>query len=430
MDSYLLIGIKGSGMSSLAQILNDLGHKVQGEDNDSYIYTQDALIAKKIPIYPFGKSPLSTKMTVVVSNAFDDNHPAITRCKLNGLSIKRQHHFLGELIKKYTSIAVTGSHGKTSTTGLLSHTLSSVEPICSLIGDGSGNGNKNAKFFIFEGCEYKRHFLAYKPDIAIITNIDYDHPDYFKDMSDVRDAFEEMASSVNKHLIVCGDDPQVELIKTDKEMLRYGFKDTNDLKASHLHTEESGVSFNVYWRDEEVGNFFIPVHGKHNVLNALSVIGVSLVLGVNLADIKKQMMNFPGVKRRFTEKIWNDNILIDDYAHHPTEIKATIEAVKSKYPKKNLVVAFQPHTYSRVEAFLDDFANSLLEADEVFLFDIFGSAREQNGKVSIEQLSERIPNAKHMSEDNITDLFSYKDSVLLFMGAGDIQKYQKMLVKS
>lgn len=427
MANYHLIGIKGSGMSALAQILHDLGHPVQGEDVTSPIFTQAALEARGIPMYPFGEAPLSPGMTVIASNAFDDRHPAIARCHLSGLPVQRYHHFLGQWMRDYTSIAITGSHGKTTTTGMMAHALGAARPVCSLIGDGTGRGEKDARLFIFESCEYRRHFLAYKPDIAVITNIDFDHPDYFSGIDDVRSAFEEMASLVGNQLIVCGDDGQVRRMVTGKSLLHYGFGDDNELTAGGLAIGSEGVSFDAYWRGQKLERFTIPAYGRHNVLNALAVIGTSLTLDLPIEEIKERMATFTGVKRRFSEKEWRSNVLIDDYAHHPSEIKATLEAARSKYPSKKLVGVFQPHTFSRLEKLMDDFAVSLRGADDVFLCSVFGSAREQQGGVTIEQLRDRIPNSKLISENSVADLLSYEDSVLVFMGAGDIQKYQHRL---
>lgn len=430
MANYHFIGIKGSGMSALAQMLHDLGHGIQGEDIEEYIFTQAALESRRIPMYAFGAAPLpATEMTVIVSNAFQDDHPAVVRCKRAGYPIRRYHHFLGEWMKDYTSIAITGSHGKTTTTGMMTHALSAVRPTCSLIGDGTGNGSPNADLFIFESCEYRRHFLAYQPEIAVITNIDFDHPDYFADIHDVRSAFEEMASLVGSHLVACGDDAQVRLLHSRKKIMLYGFGTHNELRASDLAVESGGVAFNVQWRRAQLGRFWIPVFGQHNVLNALAVIGTALTLDLDLELINHQMRGFAGVKRRFTEKQWKGNVLIDDYAHHPSEITATLEAVRSKYPEKKVVGVFQPHTYSRVEKLMEDFAVSLRGADDVFLCPIFGSAREMAGTVSIEQLCEQIPNAQLISEHTVGDLTCYEDSVLVFMGAGDIQKYQVLLEK-
>ncbi|MCS7464966.1 UDP-N-acetylmuramate--L-alanine ligase [Paenibacillus doosanensis] len=427
MGNYHFIGIKGSGMSALAQLLHDLGHRVQGEDTEDYIFTQAALESRRIPIYTFGHAPLSSEMTVIASNAFQDDHAALVHCRLAGLTVRRYHHFLGDWMRGFTSIAVTGSHGKTTTTGMMAHALGSVKASCSLVGDGTGTGHPDAGLFIFESCEYKRHFLAYRPEIAVITNIDFDHPDYFADIHDVRSAFEEMASLVRGNLVACGDDEQVRLLRTDKKTLLYGFEPHNELRAADVAVAGGGVSFSVQWRSAQLGRFFIPAFGRHNVLNALSVIGTGLLLDLDMEQIRAHMSSFSGVKRRFTEKRWRGNVLIDDYAHHPSEIKATLEAVRSKYPEKRVVGVFQPHTFSRVEKLMDDFAVSLREADDVFLCPIFGSAREAFGKVSIEQLREQIPNAQLISESTVADLTGYDNSVLVFMGAGDIQKYQQLL---
>jgi len=430
MDTFHLIGIKGSGMSALAQILSDLGNKVQGEDIDSFLFTQVPLEARSIPLFTFGDAPLSQSMKVIASNAYDDNHPSLVRCKQYGIPVHRYHRFLGDWMKGYTSVAITGAHGKTTTTGMMVHALKAIEPSCSLIGDGTGAGFPDARLFVFESCEYKRHFLAYRPDIAVITNIDFDHPDYFSDIDDVRNAFEEMASLASKHLIACGDDPQIRLLKTTTDTLYYGIGMDNDLRATNITVQSNGVTFDAYFKDTKLNQFTIPVFGKHNVLNALAVIGVALVLDLDLDITKTQLATFSGVKRRFTEKHWKSNVVIDDYAHHPSEIRATLEAVRSKYPQKKVVGIFQPHTFSRLEKLIDDFALSLKEADDVYLCEIFGSAREGRGNISIDELRTRIPNARLVSENIAHDMSSYNDSVLVFMGAGDIQKYEDALFQA
>ncbi|WP_028563733.1 UDP-N-acetylmuramate--L-alanine ligase [Paenibacillus pinihumi] len=430
MDNFHFIGIKGSGVSALAQILSDLGHQVQGEDTDAFLFTQTPLDARNIPLYPFGEAPLTPHMKVIASNAYDNNHPSVLRCKELGIPVQRYHHFLGEWMKGYTSIAVTGAHGKTTTTGMLVHALQAGEPPCSLIGDGTGTGNPDSNLFVFESCEYRRHFLAYEPDIAVITNIDFDHPDYFTDVDDVRSAFQAMAAQTGKQLVVCGDDPQVRLLETAKDTIYYGFGTDNELRASNVTVERDGVVFDVHYKNTAISRFKIPVFGNHNVLNALAVIGVALVLDRDMEGVKAQLATFAGVKRRFTERQWGSNVVIDDYAHHPSEIRVTLEAVRSKYPQRKVVSIFQPHTFSRLEKLMDDFALSLKDADDVFLCQIFSSAREGAGNVSIEDLRSRIPNARLVSDDIRSDMSGYDDSILVFMGAGDIQKYQDQLLQS
>lgn len=427
MNHYHFIGIKGSGMSALAQILFDLGHHVQGEDIDDYLFTQAPLAAKNIPMYPFGEAPLSSDMTAIASNAYNDEHSSIIHCKELGIPVLRYHHFLGEWMRTYTSIAVTGSHGKTTTTGMMAHALHAASPACYLIGDGSGGGAADARLFVFESCEYRRHFLAYRPDIAVITNIDFDHPDYFTDINDVRQAFEAMAGQTGRAVIACGDDPQVRAMHSSVPVLYYGFDTSNDLRATHMTAHGVGVSFEADYRGTPLGSFTIPAYGRHNVCNALAVIGTALTLDLNMDAVSMQLASFPGVKRRFTERHWDTNVVIDDYAHHPSEIKATLEAVRSKYPHRRVVGIFEPHTYSRLAALLDDFAVSLAGADDVYICPIFGSAREEAGSVSIDELQSRIPHSRLVTETFPDELLACRDAVLVFMGAGDIQKYQALL---
>ena len=185
-----------------------------------------------------------------------------------------------------------------------------------------------------------------------------------------------MASRTTKHIVACGDDPQVRLLNTSTDMLYYGFGMNNELRVSNLTVEGNDSCFDVYYKKTKIDRFRIPLVGKHNVLNSLAAIGVALVLDRNLEIVKSQLATFSGVKRRFSEKAWGSNVVIDDYAHHPSEIRATIEAARSKYPGKRIAAIFQPHTFSRLEKLMDDFALSLMDADEIFLCPIFGSARE------------------------------------------------------
>ncbi|WP_127584563.1 UDP-N-acetylmuramate--L-alanine ligase [Paenibacillus koleovorans] len=428
MAKFHMIGIKGAGMSALTQVLHDMGHEVQGSDLDTYFFTQAPLEQKRIPLYSFDADRVAelNDRVIVASNAFKDDHPEVEASLRAELPFYRYHTFLGDLIGRYTSVAVTGAHGKTSTTGMLAHVCKAIKPTSYLIGDGTGAGVPDSTHFIFESCEYRRHFLAYAPDYAIITNIDFDHPDYFSGLDDVTLAFQQMTDRVKKHVVAFGDDDQVRSLRPPVPILLYGFGEHNALRAADVRVEEEGLSFEALLHDNKLGRFQIPGFGRHNVLNALAVIGICVLEDFNLDQVRAEMMTFGGVKRRFTEKLVAGNVLIDDYAHHPTEIRATLDAVRTKYPNRQVVSVFQPHTYSRLEKFMDDFAHSLSASDQVYLCGIFGSARENKGNISIEQLMERIPSSKLLSEQNVDyALKDYSDCVLLFMGAGDVHKYQQ-----
>jgi UDP-N-acetylmuramate--alanine ligase len=430
MTVYHFIGIKGSGMSSLAQILNDMKYEVQGSDVDKVFFTQKPLEKKGIPIFSFKKENIKQGQLLIASPAFNENNEEIQAAAEMDMEVHSYPHFLGEFIQNFISIAVTGSHGKTSTTGLLAHVIEEARPTSYLIGDGTGKGTENSEYFVFEACEYRRHFLNYHPDYAIMTNIDFDHPDYFKDVNDVSDAFQEMAMQVKKAIIACGDDNYLQELNAQVPVLYYGLNEDNDFYAKNIATDKLGTHFDVYVRSSMHGSFTIPGYGTHNVLNALSVITLCHYEGIELETVQAQLSSFKGVKRRFSEKEVGSQILIDDYAHHPTEISATIESARKKYVEKEVVAIFQPHTFTRTKTFLDEFALSLQEADYVYLCDIFYSAREQAGQLAIEDLQGKISGAKLIQENEMDVLKKHENAVLIFMGAGDVQKFQTAYEKT
>lgn len=429
MTIYHFVGIKGSGMSALAQILHDMDYQVQGSDYDKHFFTQVALEKSGIKILPFNKENIQPGMTIIAGNAYPDTHEEIQEAMKLGLPVVRYHRFLGDFMQNFTSVAITGAHGKTSTTGLLAHVMRGAKPTSFLIGDGTGKGDKDAQYFVFEACEYRRHFLSYFPDYAIMTNIDFDHPDYFANIEDVFSAFQEMAWQVKKGIFACGDDEQLQKIQAKVPVVFYGFGEENDFQARNIVKSTSGTTFDVFVRNEFYDTFSIPTFGDHNVLNSLAVIALCHYENIESKVIQAQLESFEGVKRRFSEKKVADQIIIDDYAHHPTEIKATIDAAKQKYPDREIVAVFQPHTFTRTQAFLNEFAESLNKADKVYLCEIFGSAREIHGKLSITDLKEKIDDAEIISEEDTSTLKEHENGIILFMGAGDIQKFQEAYEK-
>ena len=426
-STYFFVGIKGTGMSSLALILHDKGCKVMGSDIDKYTFTQRGLEQAGIKILPFDKENIKPGMIIVAGNAFDDDQEEIARAKELGLKVLRYPELVEMIIEETTSIGVAGAHGKTSTTGLLAHVLSGVSPTSYLVGDGSGKGTPDARFFVFEADEYRRHFVAYHPDYTIMTNIDFDHPDYFTGIDDVCDAFETLAKQTKKGIFAWGEDEHLRKLNANVPIYYYGVKDDDDFIAKNIKRTTSGSSFDVYYHDEFLGNFETHLFGEHNILNTLAVIAVSYFEEINLDEIKKQLLTFKGVKRRFTEKTVADMVIIDDYAHHPHEIRATLDAARQQYPDKKLIAVFQPHTFTRTVALMDDFAQSLNIADKVYLTDIFGSIRENSGNVSAADLGKKITKGGEVLKmDDMSPLLDYHDAVVIFMGAGDIQKYERV----
>jgi UDP-N-acetylmuramate--alanine ligase len=423
---YHFVGIKGTGMSALALILKDQGYEVQGSDIDKYTFTQRGLEQAGIKILPFDENNIHEGLTIVKGNAFNDDQVEIKKAHDMHLPIITYPELVGKLVSQYTSIGIAGSHGKTSTTGLLAHTLSGIAKTSYLIGDGTGKGIKDAKFFVFEADEYRRHFLAYSPDYLIITNIDFDHPDYFfGGINDVVDAFESEARKTKKGIFIWGEDKHAKSIKADAPIYTYGLNESDYIRATNIKRTTKGSSFDVSINGEDIGNFQVPLFGEHNVLNSLAVIGVGHMEKLDHALINRELQTFSGVKRRFSEKKVADQVIIDDYAHHPQEIKATIDAARQKYPDKKIVAVFQPHTYTRTLALMDDFAKSLDLADEVYLTNIFGSIREAHGDITSKDLGDKIhKGGSVLTLDDLSPLLDYHNTVMIFMGAGDVQKYE------
>lgn len=412
-------------MSALAQVLHDIGHTVQGSDIESEVFTEVPLRKKGIKILPFTTDNIVEGMTYIAGNAFKDDHVEIKKAFDMGYEVIRYHVFLANFMSDYISIGVTGSHGKTSTTGLLSHVMNGDVDTTYLIGDGTGFGMPESKYFTFESCEYKRHFLSYYPDYAIITNIDFDHPDYFNDISDVVDAFKEMASQVKKCVIAYGGDPYIGQIKNNVNMLTYGINSDDDIVAKNIKITPIGTAFDVDIKGEFYDTFEIPMFGDHLVLNSLAVIGVCYLESLDIKLIKESFLNYKGVKRRFSETKLQNMVIVDDYAHHPKEIEATLETARKKYPNREVISVFQPHTFSRTAKFLQEFADVLSTSDKAYIVDIFGSAREESGTLSSNDLVDLIPDAELLTEADLERLDKHADGVIIFMGAGDIQKYEK-----
>lgn len=428
--TYHFVGIKGSGMSALATILHEEGYNVQGSDVRKFFFTQKPLEDKNIPIFVFDADNIKEGQIIIAGNAFPDTHEEIVRAKELGLEIIRYHDFIGEKIENYTSIAITGSHGKTTTTGLLSHVVSNMKPTSYLIGDGTGHGIEEADYFVLEACEYRRHFLAYKADYSIVTNIDFDHPDYYKSIEDVAEAFDSFALQTKKRVIACGDDPLLRKMKSEVPVTFYGLEDGNDVQARNIIKNTEGSTFDAYIDGEFYHKFSIPSYGDHNIQNSLSVIAFAYHEDLDKEEVALNLSNFEGVKRRFSEKVISETVIIDDYAHHPAEISATIDAARQKYPDREIVAVFQPHTFTRTIALMSEFAESLDKADSVYLSEIFTSAREQEGEVKIETLFEKIKNGKEIiAVEDVSPLLDHQGDVVIFMGAGDIQKFEQAFQK-
>lgn len=429
---YYFIGIKGSGMAPLATIMYELGHSVAGSDIDKYIFTQDELEVRNIPIYSFNPSNIKDGMTVIIGNAFDDNHPEVKAALENeNVVCHRYFTFLGHFMENYISISVAGTHGKTTTTGLAYHLFKDFDNTSVLIGDGTGHGLKDSKYFIAESCEYKDHFLAYYPKYAIINNIELDHVDYFKSMEQYVTSFEKFANQVQDTVIAWGDDPYLRKMKFEKNALLFGLGDRNDVKAKNVLESKKGMSFDVYIHDSLFGHFDLPFYGKHMLYNALAVITLGYLEDMDSKYIQKRLSCFEGVKRRYTVKEIGNNIYVDDYAHHPTAIKLVIEASRVRYPGKKIIAIFKPDRFSRGARFASEFAKAMDLADVPYFCPFPSNAAKEEGiDISIEDIANLLPRSKVISEDEVGAqvLASHEDAVFLFMSSKDIYKLEEKVI--
>lgn len=432
MMKYHFIGIKGTGMSALAQIMKSLGYEVQGSDKEDHFFTENGLIEAGIKILPFNKNNIEDNMIIVQGNAFRDDHEEVVRANELGLKIYTYQEMVGRLTEMFMTIGISGCHGKTTTTAMMSHVLNSIVGANYLIGDGSGYASKDNKYFCLEACEYKRHFLEYSPYYAIITNIELDHIDYYKDIDDVISAYQEYANKAEKMVIACGDDPYTHSLEVNSPIFYYGLSDDNDIIAKDVEYRDDGTSFDVFVEDNYYGHFDLPLFGKHMLLNSLAVIGVCYYERLEARDVAKYLKTFGGAKRRFKENVIGDIVTIDDYAHHPTEVKVTIKAARQKYPNKKIVAILKTHTLSRTKEMADEFAEALNLADYSYIMDV-GVDRFEEGydDVDYNVILDKLDNGKYMSLDNVDELLEYDNAVLLFMSSKDIyvlqQEYEKRL---
>ena len=423
MSKYHFIGIKGSGMSSLAQIAYDMGNVVQGSDEETYFFTQEKLEQRNIPMFYYNEENIKEGYEVILGNAFDDTHIECRRAKELGLKIYTYAQFLGKLLEETPSIAVTGAHGKTTTTTMTSNIFKHNRVTSYLIGDGTGHGEKNSDFMIAEACEYYRHFLAYHPDYAIVTNIDFDHPDYFNDEYDMFDAFQSFVNQVKNTVIICGDDRLASKLKpAHAKTITYGFNDGNDYQIKNVQTSTEYSKFDIYKNNTLLGTFTMAIFGLHDISNATSAIALADINGISVEKIQESLDLYRPAERRFSEYKFGSNVVVDDYAHHPSEIKATIDSARRKYAGKQIVAIFQPHTYTRTAKFLNEFAESLLTADKVFLCPIFASVREKEKIVGIEDLQKVTPGSEIIHGEEDFNKLNFENTVFLFMGAGNINK--------
>ena len=431
---YYCLGIKGAGMSTLANILYDLGNEVVGYDDVvDYKFTEEGLRKRNIEIFYDNEHVLDKDMIVTYSVALSPDHKELVRARENGLRIVKYNDILGELTSKFKSICVSGTHGKTTTTSLITHVLNNVYGINYFIGDGTGFANRENKIFAIESDEFNRHFLTYNPTYTVITNIELEHTEIYKDIDDIVDTFEKFANKTKEVVVAFGDNEYVRKLKfnSNVKVYYYGLDESNDIYAKNVVLNDKGSEFDLYINKELYGHFDLPLYGTHMVLNAIAAIAICNLENVEKDKIIELLSTFKNAKRRFAENVLGDIITIDDYAHHPTEIKVTLEAARQKYPDKKIIAVFKPNTYSRTEKFYKEFADSLNIADKTYLteIDCNRERKEDYSCVTSKVIFDLLNNGEMISEDTMDKLLDYKDEVICFMSCASVAHMKENLIK-
>lgn len=456
------IGIKGVGMTPLAIIAKEMGAAVTGSDIKDEFPTD--LVLKRFGIsWKIGFRPENIEGRpdlVVVTGAHGGmTNPEALAAKLSGLRVVMQGEALGMFMEGYKGISVAGCHGKTTTTAFIAHLLikSGVDPSfaigCGDIPSLSGPGHLGkGEYFIAEADEYmtcpltnkRPKFFWQNPNLAVFTNIEYDHPDLFPDIEAVKKAFLKFSSQIKKEgvLVACLDNQNIRAIlpKIERKIQTYGLGKEAAWQLTKVRTTEKGTKFEVEHKGLDLGEFSLSIPGVHNALNALAALIVGVEAGKDLETLRLLLPSFSGTKRHFEFIGEAGGVkLYDDYAHHPTEISSTLAAARTFFGKAKIICIFQPHTYSRTKVLFEAFAHSFSQADEVILVDIYSSARETdtqgiNSQILGNKIAGYHKNAKYLK--NMEEVVEYlgkkacPGDIIFTMGAGDLFRYhQKLLEK-
>lgn len=425
------IGIGGISMSGLAEILLNKGYKVTGTDlKDNPILKRLEKLGATIYI-GHSKNNINGAELIIYTDAISTDNEELQAARQSGIPTVDRAMFLGALMKNYTySIAVSGTHGKTTTTSMIASITNhgTLDPTILLGGeldDIGGNVKLGSQDYILtEACEYKGNILKYFPTTAIILNIDEDHLDYFRDIDHIVDTFAGYAANLEEdsYLLINGDDPHAPKIieSTKAQVVKFGISHKAHYRAENIRFSKEGYpSFTLNINNKEFWPINLKVMGKHNIYNALASIAAAHIHGVSMEDITDYIELYNGVHRRLEVKgLVKDIKIMDDYAHHPTEIKATLDALRD-VPKNKLYCIFQPHTFTRTKALLDKFASSFMNADQIIITDIYAARENDNGEIHSKDLVQAI-NDKGADAIYLSTFEEVKKYLMLNIEAGDI----------
>jgi UDP-N-acetylmuramate--alanine ligase len=424
------VGIGGIGMSGIAEILISQGYTVSGSDILETDTTRRLASLGATLFYGHSDKNVQNTDVVVISSAVNEKNPEVAAAKLKKIPIILRAEMLAELMKMKSSIAIAGTHGKTTTTSIVATILTSADydPTIIIGGkvDALGGNAKLGKgdFLVAEADESDKSFLHLPATIAVVTNIDNDHLNNYGNIDNIKDAFVEFVNRIPFYglAILCNDDDNVRAIlpRLKKPFLTYGFSPQADLQERNFKFVNFGTEFEVWRGENKLGDVKCMVPGKHNVLNSLAAIAVGFEVGLTFKQIEKGLAQFLGVKRRFEFKGEQKNIRVyDDYGHHPTEIRATLAAARKSWTGR-VVTYFQPHRYSRTQDCYNDFVRAFDDADMVFVADIYAAGEEPIAGVSAEKLAEDVRMHGHRSVEYLGDVKKSSERLAAQLLPGDL----------
>lgn len=401
------VGIGGIGMSGIAEVLLNLDYQVSGSDLKESDITRRLASLGGIISYGHRAENLADVDVVVTSTAVNLENPEVLEANRRKIPVIPRAEMLAELMRMKYGVAIAGTHGKTTTTSMVATVLSAgnIDPTVVIGGrlDSIGSNAKlgQGEFLVAEADESDGSFLKLSPTIAVVTNVDEDHLDYYKDLDEIRSTFVDFINKVPFYglVVLCLDDENLQGMIPDvkKRLVTYGMTNQADFQASDIEHEADRTSFTVHYRGEELGRLNIRMPGQHNVLNALAAVAVGMELDMSFAAIAEGFQDFGGVGRRFEIKGEAQEIMVvDDYGHHPVEIKATLSAACAGWSRR-VVAVFQPHRYSRTQALFDDFLTAFYQADHVAVMDIYAAGEEPIPEASAEKLADGISEHGHKS---------------------------------
>ena len=430
---YYCIGIKGSGMATLACLLSDLGYEVSGyDDTKDFKFTEKGLDLRNIKIYYDHSKEIDENTIITASKAFSLDHPEIKRILDEGYKLTPYNEIIGDLTNKFRTVSICGTHGKTTTSSMISHIVNNTLGCNYFIGDGRGHANKENDLFVIESDEFNKHFLAYHPSISVCTFIELEHTECYDGLEDIINSFSTFLNKSKELNVVCGDNSNIRKINFNNKVIYYGFNEDNEYVVKNVNVKEDGTYFDLYHNNELLTSLMVPVYGKHMALNAAAATIVSMYLGIELDKVKELFKSFKNAERRFQEEIVGDSVIIDDYAHHPTELKVTLEAAKAKYKDKKIIGIFKPNTYSRTKDFYKDFAAAMDISDYAYVTEIDCNREkaEDYPGVSSKLILDNTRNGKLLDENDISDLLTHKGNVFVFMSCASISHLKEELIKN